>query len=81
MIARLVESLRALADSTETHRISLVAQDFADAYLLVCDCPQMLLTPQQQRILTDLDLMLDTASDPAAIRGAARRALDALGEN
>jgi hypothetical protein len=81
MIARLVESLRALADSTETHRISLVAQDFADAYLLVCDCPQMLLTPQQQRILTDLDLMLETAPDPAAIRAAARRALAALGEN
>ena len=81
MIARLVESLHALSDQPDAASIRAIAPDFADAYRLVCDCPQMLLTAEQERILTELDMLLESAFGAAEVRSAARRALRALGES
>ena len=81
MIARLVESLHALSGQPDAASIRAIAPDFADAYRLVCDCPQMLLTDEQERILTELDVLLEGGFDEAEVRSAARRSLQALGEN
>ena len=68
MIESLLESLRVLAapaDQQLAHyrqeiaRADQLALDFADAFRLVCDCPQVLLTPSQKRALQELDTRLE----------------------
>lgn len=99
MIERLIETVRMLAAPFEVQRrrypdfpaaVRDLAFDYADAFTLVCDCPQIRLTPNQKRILQDLDdllLSLHSANvthlqsnDWQEVRAAAARALDALGE-
>ena len=74
MIQRLIESLRALAAPADVQcarfpdsvvRADELALDFADAFLLVRDCPQMMLSSHQEDALTDLDLALSAMSGPA----------------
>ncbi len=78
MIAALTKSLRALADPSNDNLDELAA-DFADAFRLVSDCPQILLTSKQKHVLQSLDAMLaNGAGEPPAaadVREAARRAL------
>jgi hypothetical protein len=68
MIAALLESLRVLAAPAdqqlalyrqEMARADQLALDFADAFRLVCDCPQVRLTPSQTRALQELDILLE----------------------
>jgi hypothetical protein len=83
MIARLIETLRVLASPAPT---SDVAGDFADAFLLVSDCPQIRLTQEQIESLSSLDALLERASNGgnldvakrAEVRAAALHALKTL---
>lgn len=100
MIERLIDSLRALGAPAESQLARFpgfaggeVARDFADAFMLVSDCPQLRLTTAQREALERLEAQLDAmsahahawtedavrdASEWAAARRFAREALDAL---
>ncbi len=74
MIERLVNSLQALAAPAEIQlarfpdfaaRADELALDFADALLLVSDCPQVRLTADERHALELLDEHLDAMSGPA----------------
>lgn len=89
MISRLVDSLRLLAAPAEPHlaqqsaladRPDALAREFADAYVLICDCPQIRLTPAQQRWLDRVDTLLQRTSEGAELRNAAQNALRELGD-
>ena len=78
MIERLVQALRRLATPAEDQfgrgpsiagNVSDLALDFADALLLVTDCPQVLLAPEQQSALERVDDALE------AMRGDGHAAL------
>lgn len=75
MIQRLIDSLQALAAPAEVQcaRFAGVAVkadelvlDFDDAFLLIRDCPQMILTHRQHDALVDLDLTLTAMSRSAS---------------
>jgi hypothetical protein len=68
MIERLVQALRLLAAPAEDQfgrapmvvgNVSDLALDFADALLLVTDCPQVLLAPEQQSALEQVEDVLE----------------------
>jgi hypothetical protein len=71
MIERLVHALQALAVPAEEQlarypvfvvKADELALDYADALLLITDCPQVSLTPEQQAALEDVDQLLDWMS-------------------
>lgn len=78
MVDRLITSLRALescaTDSRERSRCVEIALDFADALLLVSDCPQVELTPAQRAALERLDEHLQgmTGHDRTGVQTRAR---------
>jgi hypothetical protein len=68
MIERLVHALQALAAPAEEQlarcpafvvKADELALDYADALLLITDCPQVSLTPEQQAALEAVDHLLD----------------------
>lgn len=68
MIERLITTLRMLAAPADVQRDRLpplaphadeLARDFEDAYRLVCDCPQVELTPAQRAALGRVEARLD----------------------
>jgi hypothetical protein len=81
VIERLEQSLRALTRATPQN--AEVVDDFADALLLVSDCPQIQLTHAQQRALRELDELLAHRtpwglSESQAWDDVRRRAAEAL---
>ncbi len=60
MIQRLIDSLQALAALSEVQgaRFGELVSDFDDAFLLIRDCQQLMLTSRQMDALVDLDLTL-----------------------
>ena len=83
MIARLLDSVRALAGATPADADAAdLAAEFADAFLLASDCRQLLLSADQMEALGRLDRMLAEREPLAAIdddvRGVAKRALATL---
>jgi hypothetical protein len=98
VIERLIDSLRLLAAPAEQPHAQAggladgphaPAREFADAFMLICDCPQIRLTPTQQRSLDEVDTLLqqmaedETAASArwSAVRQAASTALRALGDS
>ena len=83
MIARLLDSVRALAEADDAGIDSAdLAAEFADAFLLASDCRQLLLSAPQMEALGRLDRMLAEREPVVTIdedvRGAAKRALATL---
>ena len=59
VIQRLIESLQALAAPADVQgNVDALILDFDDAFLLIRDCPQIILTNRQQDALVDLDRTL-----------------------
>ena len=76
MVEKLVTSLRALAASSEAQlarfpevacKANELALDFADALLMVSDCPQVLLTGRQRQTLQRIDDQLLRMSGEANV--------------
>jgi hypothetical protein len=74
MIERLITTLQLLAAPADRQRAHLpphvphadeLARDFEDAYRLVCDCPQIRLTPAQRDALDEVDARLDALREDA----------------
>jgi hypothetical protein len=74
MIERLITTLQTLAAPAELQRHWLpphvphadeLARDFEDSYRLVCDCPQIQLSPAQRAALELVETRLDAIREPA----------------
>ena len=73
MIERLITTLQTLAAPADLQRHRLpphvphadeLARDFEDSYRLVCDCPQIRLTPGQRAALGRVESQLDAMREP-----------------
>ena len=80
MITRLLDSVRALADAGAAGEpLEEAAQEFADAYMLASDCPQVRLSADEADGLRALDEMLAEGEvDRERLRATASRTLQYL---